>query len=99
MDMPPALLSLHHHVSNVNLHPFTDQTLEHASDHSLIRSLRILWPERHHCVMVISLGHNKRSFLQILGGQNDLMAALKGVQKAYHLVSDCSIHQLIYLRH
>jgi len=95
--MPSTLLSLHYYVINLNFHHFPDLILEHAGNHPLIRSPRILHTKRHHYIVVISLRRNKRSFLLILGCQNDLMVTLKGVQKAHPLVSDYGIHQLIYL--
>ena len=61
-------LTLHHHVIYIHLNIFTHLWLEHLGHHPLVRRPSIFQAERHHLVMIIPNGSDKRCFLLIVKG-------------------------------
>ena len=62
-------LTLHHNVIYIHLNILTHLCFEHLGHHPLIRRSSVFQTERHHLVMVISNGGDKRRFLLIIKGQ------------------------------
>ena len=61
-------LTLYYHVIYIHLNILTHLCFEHLGHHPLIRRSSIFQAERHHLVMVIPNGGNKRRFLLIVKG-------------------------------
>ena len=59
-------LTLHHHVIYIHLNILTHLCFEHLSHHRLVCRSSVFQIERHHLVMVIPNGGDKRRFLLII---------------------------------
>ena len=91
-------LTLHHHVIYIHLNILTHLCFEHLGHHPLIRRSNILQAEKHHLVMVIPNGGDKRRFLLIVKGQWYLMVPLKSIKEAHLRMAYRCVDQLIYLK-
>ena len=91
-------LTLHHHVIYVHLNIFTHLYFEYLGHHPLILRSSIFQAERHHLVMIIPNGSDKRRFLLIIKGQWYLMVSLESIKEAHLRMAYRCIDQLIYPR-
>ena len=68
----PYMLGLHftfyHHIIYIHFDIFTHLCFEHLSYHPLIRRSSIFQVERHHLIMIIPHGSDKRCFFLIIEG-------------------------------
>ena len=97
--MPCLLFTFYHHIIDVYLNRSTNLIPEHFCHYPLISGPGIFQLEWHHGVVVVSIRGYKCRLLLILGGQGNMMIALKGVQKTHPRVPIYGIHQLIDLWH
>ena len=91
-------LTLHHHVIYIHFNIFAHLCFEHLGHHPLIRRSNIFQAERHHLIMIIPHGSDKRRFLLIVKGQWYLIVSLKSIKEAHPRITYGCIHQLIYPR-
>ena len=91
-------LTLHHHVIYIHLNTLTHLCFKHFRHHPLVRRPSIFQVERHHLVMVIPNGGDKRRFLLIIKGQWYLMVPLESIEEAHSWMAYHCIDQLIYPR-
>ena len=91
-------LTLYHHVIYIHLNILTHLGFEHLSHHPLICRFSIFQAERHHLVMVIPNGSDKRRFLLIVKSQWYLMVALESIKETHSRMTYRCVHQLIYPR-
>ena len=60
--------TFYHHVIYIHFNIFAHLCFEHLGHHPLIRRSSIFQAERHHLVMIIPHGSDKRRFLLIIEG-------------------------------
>ena len=91
-------LTLHHHVIYIHLNILTHLCFEHLGHHPLIRRSNIFQAKKHHLVMVIPNGGDKRRFLLIVKGQWYLIVSLESIKETHSRMTYRCVHQLIYTR-